>query len=106
MVGNDGGVQTRFGSSGPNQYTAVINKGYNVTQFYSMGFGGNGSVIGGAQDNGTQLKDNSQPWSKEFVLSEMAYSPLIIPKPSNSPFECKSVQEFPASVLIHVLIPP
>ena len=46
MVGNDGGVQTRFGSSGPNQYTSVINKGYNVTQFYSMGFGGNGSVIG------------------------------------------------------------
>ena len=67
MVGNDGGVQTRFGSSGPNQYTSVINKGYNVTQFYSMGFGGNGSVIGGAQDNGTQLKDNSQPWSKEFA---------------------------------------
>ena len=67
MVGNDGGVQTRFGSSGPNQLTAVINKGYNVTQFYSMGFGGNGSVIGGAQDNGTQFKDNSQPWSKEFA---------------------------------------
>ena len=24
-------------------------------------------VIGGAQDNGTQYKDNSKPWSKEFA---------------------------------------
>ena len=32
-----------------------------------MGFGGDGSVIGGAQDNGTQYKDNSKPWSKEFA---------------------------------------
>ena len=67
IVGNDGGVQARFGSSGPNQFTSVINKGYSVTQFYSMGFGGDGSVIGGAQDNGTQYKDNSKPWSKEFA---------------------------------------
>ena len=67
IVGNDGGVQARFGSSGPNQFTSVINKGYGVTQFYSMGFGGDGSLIGGAQDNGTQYKDNSKPWSKEFA---------------------------------------
>jgi hypothetical protein len=32
-----------------------------------MAFGGNGSVIAGAQDNGTQYKDNSMPWSKEFA---------------------------------------
>ena len=32
-----------------------------------MAFGGNGSVIAGAQDNGTQYKDNSIPWSKEFA---------------------------------------
>ena len=62
LVGNDGGVQQRIGQLG-----TVINKGYNVTQFYSMGFGGNGSVIAGAQDNGTQYKDNSLPWSKEFA---------------------------------------
>ena len=62
LVGNDGGVQQRLGQLG-----TVINKGYNVTQFYSMGFGGNGSVIAGAQDNGTQYKDNSLPWSKEFA---------------------------------------
>jgi len=67
MVGNDGGVQARFGASGPNQLTTVINKGYSVTQFYSMGFGGDGSVIGGAQDNGTQYKNNSSSYSKEFA---------------------------------------
>ena len=67
IVGNDGGVQVRTGSSGTNQFGSVINKGYNVTQFYSMAFGGNGSVIAGAQDNGTQYKDNSMPWSKEFA---------------------------------------
>jgi photosystem II stability/assembly factor-like uncharacterized protein len=67
LVGNDGGVQVRTGGSGTNQFGSVINKGYSVTQFYSMAFGGNGSVIAGAQDNGTQYKDNSQPWSKEFA---------------------------------------
>ena len=67
LVGNDGGVQVRTGNSGTSQFGAVINKGYNVTQFYSMAFGGNGSVIAGAQDNGTQYKDNSLPWSKEFA---------------------------------------
>ena len=67
LVGNDGGVQIRTGGSGTNQFGSVINKGYNVTQFYSMAFGGNGSVIAGAQDNGTQYKDNSLPWSKEFA---------------------------------------
>jgi len=66
VVGNDGGVQIRTGSSGTSQFGAVINKGYNITQFYSMAFGGNGSVIAGAQDNGTQYKDNSNPFSKEF----------------------------------------
>ena len=66
VVGNDGGVQIRTGSSGISQFGAVINKGYNITQFYSMAIGGNGSVIAGAQDNGTQYKDNSNPFSKEF----------------------------------------
>jgi len=61
IVGNDGGVQVRtdFGNY-------PINKGYNVTQFYSMAFGGLGAVIAGAQDNGTLYKDNSLPWKKEF----------------------------------------
>ena len=53
---NDGGV---FRSS--NMQTALptfkmMNKEYNVTQFYSVGYSKNGEyVLGGAQDNGTQL---------------------------------------------------
>ena len=61
IVGNDGGVQVRT-----NFGNYPVNKGYNVTQFYSMGFGGLGAVIAGAQDNGTLYKDNSLPWLKEF----------------------------------------
>ena len=61
IVGNDGGVQVRTGFG-----NYPINKGYNVTQFYSMAFGGLGAVIAGAQDNGTLYKDNSLPWKKEF----------------------------------------
>ena len=63
IVGNDGGIQIR----NPQGFGTAVNKGYNVTQFYSMSYGGNGSVMAGAQDNGTQYKDNSIPWSKEFA---------------------------------------
>ena len=64
-VGNDGGVQM---STIPNSisFFSVVNKGYNVTQFYAMGYGGDGSVIGGAQDNGTQLNDHTGVGPLEF----------------------------------------
>ena len=64
-VGNDGGVQM---STIPNliSFFSVVNKGYNVTQFYAIGYGGDGSVIGGAQDNGTQLNDHSGLGPLEF----------------------------------------
>ena len=61
IVGNDGGVQKRTGSIG-----SVFNKGYNVTQFYAMAYGGDGAVMGGAQDNGTQYNDNAVPGNLEF----------------------------------------
>ncbi len=61
IVGNDGGIQKRTGGFG-----SVFNKGYNVTQFYAMAFGGDGAVMGGAQDNGTQYNDNGVPGNLEF----------------------------------------
>jgi hypothetical protein len=70
IVGNDGGIQIRykepFGSVQIDQ--TPLNNGYNVTQFYSMAFDGEGSVIAGAQDNGTLYKDNTlyNYWSKDF----------------------------------------
>jgi hypothetical protein len=61
IVGNDGGIQKRTGIFG-----SIFNKGYNVTQFYAMAYGGDGSVMGGAQDNGTQYNDNVVPGNLEF----------------------------------------
>lgn len=49
--GNDGGV---FFSDDNGNTFREADRGYNVTQFYKIGFSANGDVIGGAQDNGTQ----------------------------------------------------
>jgi len=54
-IGNDGGVH-RTANRG-NTFER-LNKGYNVTQFYAMDFDNEGRVIGGAQDNGTQMLKN------------------------------------------------
>lgn len=50
-VGNDGGV---FFSDDNGNTFREADRGYNVTQFYKIGFSAHGDVIGGAQDNGTQ----------------------------------------------------
>jgi len=62
-LGNDGGIgiTTDFGTS---FYPA--NRGYNVTQFYGIAFDRSGSVMGGAQDNGTLYNDHSLSTYKEF----------------------------------------
>ena len=51
-VGNDGGV---FRSDDGGKTFSHKSKGYNVTQFYSLGFSPYGELVGGTQDNGTQL---------------------------------------------------
>ena len=56
-IGGDGGMTKSFSSS--TQFFTVINKGYNATQFYAIGYGPNDEVIGGSQDNGTQYNDHS-----------------------------------------------
>ncbi|MCT4581290.1 MAG: T9SS type A sorting domain-containing protein [Flavobacteriales bacterium] len=57
IIGNDGGVQISRDSTLSAFYDA--NRGYNVTQFYAMGYGPDGAVIGGAQDNGTQYNNHT-----------------------------------------------
>lgn len=54
IIGCDGGLH--FGTYNPQGgfSFSMKNKGYNVTQFYSIGINGNGKIIGGTQDNGTQ----------------------------------------------------
>ncbi len=58
-VGNDGGVYKSVNavSAFPFPSFSVKNRGYNVTQHYSVGAGLAGDVLGGTQDNGTPYID-------------------------------------------------
>lgn len=62
-VGNDGGIGK---SSDGGQTFYPSNRGYNVTQFYSVAFSAHGDVMGGAQDNGTLYNDHTMFSWKEF----------------------------------------
>ncbi len=64
-IGSDGGIG-RSPNSNIGDVFFPSNKGFNVTQFYSMGFSAHGEVIGGAQDNGTQYNDLNGNSSLEF----------------------------------------
>ncbi len=52
-VGNDGGVYRS--TNGNFNVFAPYNIGFNVTQFYGIAGSSDGSIVGGTQDNGTQL---------------------------------------------------
>ncbi|MBG15714.1 MAG: hypothetical protein CL853_05110 [Crocinitomicaceae bacterium] len=65
-VGNDGGVQMAAIPNTTNGPYTVVNKGYNITQFYGIAYGGYGEVMGGSQDNGTQFNDKSGVSPLEF----------------------------------------
>jgi hypothetical protein len=62
-IGSDGGigVSDDFGES-----FFPANRGYNVTQFYSLAFSADGDVMGGTQDNGTLLNDFTMQSWQEF----------------------------------------
>ena len=60
-VGNDGGIGISDNATSNNIRYYPANRGYNVTQFYGIGYSKFGDLIGGAQDNGTQYKDVNNP---------------------------------------------
>lgn len=62
-VGNDGGVNVSNNFGGVWYPT---NRGYNVTQFYGIAFDRDGSVMGGAQDNGTLYNDHTMSTFQQF----------------------------------------
>ncbi|MEY3237673.1 MAG: hypothetical protein RI883_1774, partial [Bacteroidota bacterium] len=62
-VGNDGGVSIT-NNYGETWYPS--NRGYNVAQFYGIGFDRDGAVIGGTQDNGTLYNNFSLSTNQEF----------------------------------------
>jgi hypothetical protein len=64
---NDGGI---FKSTDGGQTFAATNRNFSVTQFYSVATSIRGEVLGGAQDNGTNLIDFNGPtprWGKEVM---------------------------------------
>ncbi|MDX1651788.1 MAG: T9SS type A sorting domain-containing protein [Brumimicrobium sp.] len=62
-IGNDGGIGV---STDLAQTFYHANRGYNVTQFYAIGYDKHGSVIGGTQDNGALYNDHTNATYKEF----------------------------------------
>ncbi|MBL4655950.1 MAG: T9SS type A sorting domain-containing protein [Bacteroidia bacterium] len=59
-IGNDGGVYKTTTALADQPTFIPMNKGYNVTQFYSMAAASDGhAVFGGTQDNGTNLIDST-----------------------------------------------
>lgn len=64
FIGSDGGVGVSLDQA--NTFYPA-NRGYNVTQFYDVAYDKNGSVLGGAQDNGTQYNDHTNATYQDFV---------------------------------------
>ncbi|MEA3448024.1 MAG: T9SS type A sorting domain-containing protein [Bacteroidota bacterium] len=56
-IGCDGGI---YRSLDRGNTWESLNKNYNITQFYAIGHGPDGSIIGGTQDNGSLLYDPDQ----------------------------------------------
>ncbi|MBK7130636.1 MAG: T9SS type A sorting domain-containing protein [Crocinitomicaceae bacterium] len=75
-IGNDGGLG--YSDDGGNTFVPC-NRGYNVTQFYAIGFSAHSDVIGGAQDNGTQANyhDNATYKSHDEVGGGDGFSAAI-----------------------------
>ncbi len=59
FIGCDGGIFKTSDASSDYPVYQHKSKGLNTVQFYSIGTGLDGSIIGGAQDNGTSLLDYS-----------------------------------------------
>jgi len=62
-IGNDGGIGISLDLA--NTFYPA-NRGYNVTQFFKIGFDRNGSVIGGTQDNGSLYNNHQNATYQEF----------------------------------------
>lgn len=75
-IGNDGGIG--YSDDGGNSFVPA-NRGYNVTQFYAIGYSAHGDVIGGAQDNGSQANfhDNATYRSHDEVGGGDGFSAAI-----------------------------
>jgi photosystem II stability/assembly factor-like uncharacterized protein len=64
LIGNDGGI---FKSSNNGITWVPLNQEYVTTQFYSIGVGYDGSLLGGTQDNGTIFVSPESFFAREGV---------------------------------------
>lgn len=65
IITNDGGIGISPAQA-IGQVFFPANKGFNVTQFYNIGYSAHGHVIGGTQDNGTLHNDYTNNSFMEF----------------------------------------
>lgn len=80
-VGSDGGIykSTNAFSSFPFPTYIAKNRGFNVTQFYSVAAGVAGEILGGTQDNGTQYinnKGNTKMAAKRVIGGDGIYTEI------------------------------
>jgi photosystem II stability/assembly factor-like uncharacterized protein len=80
-VGSDGGIykSTNAVSAFPFPTYSAKNRGFNVTQFYSIAAGVAGEVLGGTQDNGTQYinyKGNTRMAAKRLIGGDGIYAEI------------------------------
>ncbi len=61
FVGSDGGI---YKSSNSGLSFTTLNRGYAVTQFYGLGVGPDGSLVGGTQDNSNPYVQGIMPYPK------------------------------------------
>lgn len=80
-VGCDGGIYKSVNavSAFPFPTYSIKNRGFNVTQFYSVGAGLYGDVLGGTQDNGTQYinyKGNTRMAAERVIGGDGIYAEI------------------------------
>jgi len=80
-VGSDGGIykSTNAVSAFPFPTFSARNRGFNVTQFYSVAAAITGEVLGGTQDNGTQYinyKGNTKMAAKRVIGGDGIYADI------------------------------
>lgn len=56
-IASDGGIGKSSNATADEMHFIDANRGYNVTQYYSVAFAADGKVVGGTQDNGSHLLD-------------------------------------------------
>ncbi len=80
-IGCDGGIYKSVNavSAFPFPTYSIKNRGFNVTQFYSVGAGLYGDVLGGTQDNGTQYinyKGNTRMAAERVIGGDGIYAEI------------------------------